>query len=71
MPTTLPVRRIALDMDDDLLGFMRTLLRLYLVVAMALSVCTAVERHFGMFKGLSVAESILKATATNFTAFSE
>jgi hypothetical protein len=65
MPTTLPVRTAAGPGPfDDLTGFVRKLMQIYVVIAMAMSITTAIEYHLGAFRGLTLAESILKATGT-------
>ena len=68
MPTTLPARSLAPNISEDLAGFGWALIRTYAAIAILLLSLTAVESYFGMFAGLTLAESILKATGTDLPA---
>jgi len=65
MPTTLPPRGPAPDPTADLFGFLRTLARMYAVIALLLAPLISFDAACGLFAGRTLAASILIATGTD------
>jgi hypothetical protein len=61
MPTTLPVRTAPLAPSIDLMDFARALFFLYSGIAISISIIVAIQYDLGMFEGLTLVESILRA----------
>jgi hypothetical protein len=65
MPTTLPVR-IALPAKSlPSIDFVKTMIRFYAVIAIPIALVLAIEYHLGMFTGMTLAESIVRATGSD------
>ncbi len=66
MPTTLPVRTELPHPPFDPIDFAWAMITLYAVIASLISIVVAIEYHLGMFTGLTLAESIMRATCPEF-----
>ena len=62
MPTILPARARPVDASDELLGFLRALLGMYAVIAIAAALLVAIQSTFGVFAAQSFEASVLIAT---------
>jgi hypothetical protein len=64
MPTTLPVRTAPPALSIDLIDFARALFLLYSGIVISMSIIVAMQYALGMFEGLTLVESILRATSS-------
>jgi hypothetical protein len=71
MPTTLPPRAAILTRPVDLIDFARTISCFYVGIAIFVAMIITTEYDFGMFKGLTLVESIVIATGPGLLPYSD
>jgi len=58
MPTTLPLRAAVPARSANVIEFVRTMIVIYVAIAIPIASILAIENDLGMFRGLTVVESI-------------
>jgi len=65
MPTSITIYKYGSKARDELAAGAQALVRFYGVMAVVLSLLCVLEAHYGMFEGLSAAQTLLKATGVD------